>query len=263
MALTAIRTSTVEGVATITLARPDKLNAFTGVMHAELRDALSAAEADEAVRCVVLTGAGRAFSAGQDLSEERIRGADGAVDFGARLERDYNPLVERIYAFPKVTIAALNGPAAGAAANVALACDIVLAARSAYMQQAFAKIALVPDAGGTWSLARIVGAKRALALMLTADQISAAELQQMGLVYKVFDDAVFADEVTAMAKRFAAGPALAYRLIKEAARASEGHDLKTQLALEANLQRKAGASEDAAEGVAAFREKRAPRYKGR
>jgi 2-(1,2-epoxy-1,2-dihydrophenyl)acetyl-CoA isomerase len=263
MAFTAIRTSTVEGVATITLARPDKLNAFTGVMHAELRDALSAAEADEAVRCVVLTGAGRAFSAGQDLSEERIRGADGAVDFGARLERDYNPLVERIYAFPKVTIAALNGPAAGAAANVALACDIVLAARSAYMQQAFAKIALVPDAGGTWSLARIVGAKRALALMLTADQISAAELQQMGLVYKVFDDAVFADEVTAMAKRFAAGPTLAYRLIKEAARASEGNDLKTQLALEANLQRKAGASEDAAEGVAAFREKRAPRYKGR
>jgi 2-(1,2-epoxy-1,2-dihydrophenyl)acetyl-CoA isomerase len=263
MAFTAIHSSTAEGVATITLARPDKLNAFTGVMHAELREALAAAEADDAVRCVVLTGAGRAFSAGQDLSEERIRGADGAVDFGARLERDYNPLVERIYSFPKVTIAALNGPTAGAAANVALACDILLAARSAYMQQAFARIALVPDAGGTWSLARIVGAKRALALMLTADQISAAELQQMGLVYKVFEDAAFADEVTAMAKRFAAGPAMTYRLIKEAARVSEGNDLTTQLALEANLQRKAGASEDAAEGVTAFREKRAPRYKGR
>jgi 2-(1,2-epoxy-1,2-dihydrophenyl)acetyl-CoA isomerase len=146
---------------------------------------------------------------------------------------------------------------------VALACDILLAAHSAYMQQAFARIALVPDAGGTWSLARIVGAKRALALMLTADQISAAELREMGLVYKVFDDAVFAGEVTAMAQRFAAGPAMTYRLIKEAARASEGNDLKTQLALEANLQRKAGASEDAAEGVTAFREKRAPRYKGR
>jgi 2-(1,2-epoxy-1,2-dihydrophenyl)acetyl-CoA isomerase len=263
MAFTAIRTSTVEGVTTIALARPDKLNAFTGVMHAELREALSTAEADDAVRCVVLTGEGRAFSAGQDLSEERIKGADGAVDFGARLERDYNPLVERLYSFPKVTIAALNGPTAGAAANVALACDILLAARSAYMQQAFARIALVPDAGGTWSLARIVGAKRALALMLTADQISAAELQQMGLVYKVFDDAVFAGEVTAMAQRFAAGPAMTYRLIKEAARASEGNDLKAQLALEANLQRKAGASEDAAEGVTAFREKRAPRYKGR
>jgi 2-(1,2-epoxy-1,2-dihydrophenyl)acetyl-CoA isomerase len=262
MAVTATRTTTVDGVMTIMLARPDKLNAFTSVMHAELRDALSAAETDDAVRCVVLTGAGRAFSAGQDLTEERLRGANGAADFGARLERDYNPLVERIYAFPKVTIAALNGPTAGAAANVALACDVLLAARSAYMQQAFAKIALVPDAGGTWSLPRIVGPKRALALMLTADQISAADLQQMGLVYKVFDDAVFVDEVMTMARRFAAGPALTYRLIKEAARASEGNDLKTQLALEANLQRKAGASADAIEGVAAFREKRAPRYKG-
>lgn len=262
MTFTTIRTETAEGVATIRLARPDKLNAFTGVMHAELREALNAAEADDAVRCVVLTGEGRAFSAGQDLSEERMRSADGAVDFGARLERDYNPLVERLYAFPKITIAALNGPTAGAAANVALACDILLAARSAYMQQAFAKIALVPDAGGTWSLPRIVGAKRALALMLTADQISAADLYQMGLVYKVFDDAAFASDVTAMARRLAAGPAMTYRLIKEAARASEGNDLKTQLALEANLQRKAGASADAAEGVAAFREKRAPRYQG-
>src|SRR3954470_19118113 len=118
MAFTAIRTATAEGVTTITLARPDRLNAFTSVMHAELRAALDAAETDPAVRCVVLTGAGRAFSAGQDLSEERPRGPDGAPDFGARLERDYNPLVERLYAYPKVTIAALNGPAAGASANI-------------------------------------------------------------------------------------------------------------------------------------------------
>lgn len=263
MAFTAIRTATTDGVMTITLARPDKLNAFTGVMHAELRAALSAAETDDAVRCVVLTGEGRAFSAGQDLTEDRIRGTDGAADFGARLERDYNPLVERIYAFPKVTVAALNGPAVGAAANIALACDIVVAARSAYLQQAFARIALVPDAGGTWSLPRIVGAKRALALALTADQIPAVDLERMGLVYKVFDDAGFADEVVALARRFASGPALAYRLIKQAMRASEGNDLKTQLALEANLQRKAGASDDASEGVTAFREKRPPRYKGR
>jgi 2-(1,2-epoxy-1,2-dihydrophenyl)acetyl-CoA isomerase len=162
-----------------------------------------------------------------------------------------------------VTIAALNGPTVGASANIALACDILLAARSAYLQEAFAKIALVPDAGGTWSLPRIIGAKRALALMLTADQIPAVELERMGLVYKVFDDAVFRDEVAAYARRFAAGPAMTYRLIKEAARVSETNDLKTQLALEANLQRKAGVSEDAREGVAAFREKRAPRYKGR
>src|SRR5882757_5647775 len=191
MAFTAIRSATSDGVMTIALARPERLNAFTGVMHAELREALTAAETDDAVRCVVFTGEGRAFSAGQDLSEERLRGADGEVDFGARLERDYNPLAERIYTFPKVTIAALNGPTAGAAANVALACDILFAARSAYMQQAFARIALVPDAGGTWSLPRIVGAKRALALMLTADQVPAADLHQMGLVYKVFEDAGF------------------------------------------------------------------------
>ena len=129
MAFTAIRSSTAEGVTTIALSRPDKLNAFTSVMHAELREALDTVEADEAVRCVVLTGEGRAFSAGQDLTEDRVRGPDGSTDFGARLERDYNPPVERIYAFPKVTIAALNGPAVGASANIALACDIVLAAR--------------------------------------------------------------------------------------------------------------------------------------
>jgi 2-(1,2-epoxy-1,2-dihydrophenyl)acetyl-CoA isomerase len=263
MAFTAIRTSSLNGVMTITLSRPDRLNAFTSVMHAELRDALSTAESDEAVRCVVLTGEGRAFSAGQDLTEERVAGPDGKADFGARLERDYNPLVERIYSFPKVTIAALNGAAVGASANIALACDIVLAARSAYLQEIFAKIALVPDAGGTWLLPRIVGAKRALALMLTADRVQAEELHDMGLVYRVFDDAVFTSEVTALARQFAGGPGMTYSLIKQAVRASERNDLKAQLALEANLQRKAGASEDAREGVAAFREKRAPQYKGR
>ena len=263
MAFTAIRTSSLDGVMTITLSRPDRLNAFTSVMHAELRDALSTAESDEAVRCVVLTGEGRAFSAGQDLTEERVAGPDGKADFGARLERDYNPLVERIYAFPKVTIAALNGAAVGASLNIALACDILVAARSAYMQQAFAKIALVPDAGGTWLLPRIVGAKRALALALTGDQVSADELHAIGLVYKVFGDDVFSAEVMTLARRFASGPSLAYRLIKDAMRVSEGNDLKTQLQLEANLQRQAGASEDAREGVTAFREKRAPRYRGR
>ena len=164
-------------------------------MHAELREALDAAETRRggALRGADRGGARVLGRAGPDRGP-RAR-ADGKVDFGARLERDYNPLVERIYAFPKVTIAALNGPTVGASANIALACDILLAARSAYLQEAFARIALVPDAGGTWSLPRIVGAKRALALMLTADQIPADELQRMGLVYKVFDDAAFADEV--------------------------------------------------------------------
>ena len=262
MANTAIRVSEGDGVLTIALARPERLNAFTSAMHAELREALDRAERDD-IRCVVLTGEGRAFSAGQDLTEERVLGLDGEPDFGARLERDYNPLVERLYAFPKVTIAALNGPTVGAAANIALACDILVAARSAYLQQAFAKIALVPDAGGTWLLPRIAGTKRALAMMLTADQIPTEELQRMGLVYKVHDDATFPGEVAALARRFAAGPAMAYRLIKEAARASERNNLKDQLQLEANLQRKAGTSHDASEGVAAFKEKRAPRYLGR
>jgi 2-(1,2-epoxy-1,2-dihydrophenyl)acetyl-CoA isomerase len=260
---TTIRTTAGEGVLTITLSRPDRLNAFTSAMHAELRTALDRAENDEAIRCVVLTGEGRAFSAGQDLTEDRMRGPDGQFDFGGRLEQDYNPLVERLYAFPKVTIAALNGPTVGASANIALACDILIAARSAYLQEAFAKIALVPDAGGTWLLPRIIGAKRALAQMLTADQIPADELHRMGLIYKVYDDAAFPGEVAALAKRFAAGPAATYRLIKEAARVSESNDLKTQLALEANLQRKAGLTEDASEGILAFREKRPPRYKGR
>lgn len=263
MTFTAIRTDLSEGVMTITLSRPERLNAFTSAMHADMREALTIAETDESVRCVVITGAGRAFSAGQDLTEERVMGPDGKPDFGARLRRDYNPLVERIHAFPKVTIAALNGATVGASANIALACDILIAARSAYMQQAFAKIALVPDAGGTWSLPRIVGAKRALALALTADQIPADELEKMGLVYKVYDDEAFGAEVTALARRFASGPSLAYRLIKDAMRVSETNDLQTQLALEASLQRTAGSSEDAREGVTAFREKRPPRYKGR
>jgi 2-(1,2-epoxy-1,2-dihydrophenyl)acetyl-CoA isomerase len=263
MGYATIRYAAASGIATIALARPDKLNAITATMHAELRSALDAAEIDAAVRCLVLTGEGRGFSSGQDLSEDRLIDADGRVDVGGRLERDYNPLVQRLYHFPKVTIAALNGPAVGAAANIALACDIVVAARSAYLQEAFARIALVPDAGGTWFLPRIVGQKRALALMLTADPVPADELQRMGLVYKVFDDTTFSAEVTALAQRLAAGPGATYRLIKDAARASLGNDLPAQLAVERDAQRVAGASHDFHEGVAAFKEKRAAKFEGR
>ena len=263
MGYTTIRHTTEDGVAIVTLARPDKLNAFNAVMHAELRVALDAIEPDDAVRCLVLTGDGRGFSSGQDLTEDRLLGPDGQVDVGGRLDRDYNPLVKRLYAFPKVTIAALNGPAVGAAANIALACDILLAARSAYLQEAFARIALVPDAGGTWFLPRIVGQKHALAMMLTADQVPAEELQRIGLVYRVFDDAAFAHEAMAFAKRIAAGPSATYRLIKEAARASVANDLPAQLDVERDAQRQAGKSRDFAEGVAAFKEKRPPRFEGR
>jgi 2-(1,2-epoxy-1,2-dihydrophenyl)acetyl-CoA isomerase len=257
-----IRYGESDGVATIALARPEKLNAFTAEMHAELRAALDTAEQDDTVRCVMLTGEGRGFSSGQDLTEVRPSGPGGELDVGARLDSDYNPLVKRLYAFPKLTIAALNGPAAGAAANIAMACDILIAARSAYIQEAFARIALVPDAGGTWFLPRIVGHKRALALMLTADQVRADELREMGLVYKVFDDAAFADEAAAFAKRLAAGPGATYRLIKEAARASVDNDLATQLNFERDQQRKAGKTRDFQEGVAAFKEKRPPKFEG-
>ena len=258
-----IRYEARDGVATITLARPDKLNAINADMHADLRAALAAAEADEAVRCLVMTGDGRAFSSGQDLTEERLAGPDGKIDFGGRLDRDYNPLALRLYGYPKPTIAALNGPAVGAAANLALACDMIVAARSAYLQEAFARIALVPDAGGTWFLPRIVGPKLALALMLTADQVPADDLHRMGLVYKVFADSEFVGETMTLARRIAAGPSYTLGLIKQAVRASAGNDLRAQLDLERDLQRKAGASRDFSEGTAAFREKRPPRFEGR
>jgi 2-(1,2-epoxy-1,2-dihydrophenyl)acetyl-CoA isomerase len=258
-----IRFTSAEGVATITLARPDKLNAIVTEMHAEIRSALDTIEKDDAVRCVVFTGEGRAFSSGQDLGEARPIDGTGQMDVGGRLDSDYNPLVRRLYAFPKVTIAAINGPAAGAAANIALACDILLAARSAYIQEAFARIALVPDAGGTWFLPRVAGYKRALAWMLTADQVKADELERAGVVYRVFDDAVFHEEVAKFARRFACGPAATYKLIKEAARESVKNDLSTQLDFERDQQRKAGATHDFREGVAAFLQKRPAQFQGR
>lgn len=263
MTFSTLRLAIDEGVATITLARPDKLNAFNAAMHADLRGALERCEAEDAVGAVVLTGQGRAFSSGQDLTEDLPRGPDGRIDLGPPLARDYNPLVARLTGFPKVTIAALNGPAVGASMNIALCCDIVVAARAAYLQEAFSKIALIPDAGGTWILPRIVGPKRALALMLTADRVPAEEAQRMGLVYRVFDDVSFAEETTCLARKMAQGPGLAVRLTKQALAASLGNDLEAQLALEAELQQRCGFSADFAEGVAAFRAKRPPRFEGR
>ena len=250
-------------VRTLTLNRPAKLNAFTASLHAELRTALSAAIIDDDVKVIVLTGEGRAFSSGQDLTEDLPRDSRGGIDLGPALERDYNPLIKQIVTTPKPTIAALNGPAVGASMNIALACDIVLASRSATLQEAFAKIALIPDAGGTWLLPRLIGPKRALALMLTAEPVPAEEALRMGLVYKLYEDVSFRDDVAAFAAKLALGPALAFRMIREAVLASADNDLDAQLALEAALQRKAGASHDFAEGVAAFLAKRAPLFQGR
>ena len=263
MSFSMIRLTKDGRVATITLARPEKLNALTAGMHAELRGALDRCESDDGVRVVVLTGEGRAFSSGQDLTEELPRDIYGHVDLGGPLTRDYNPLVRRLANCPKVTIAALNGPAVGASMNIALCCDIVIAARSAYLQEAFAMVGLIPDAGGTWLLPRLVGPKRALALMMTGDRISAEEAEQLGLIYKIFDDAVFADEIASLAARLAEGPALAYRLMKRAVAEGLESSFDAQLTVEAELQHKAGLSRDFAEGIAAFREKRAAKFEGR
>lgn len=262
-AFEAVRFTQQDGVATIALSRPEKLNAFTSVMHAELRSALDLCANDETIRTVVLTGTGRAFSSGQDLTETLPTDVEGKLDLGLVLARDYNPLIERLAAFPKVTIAALNGPAVGAAMNIALACDIVVAARSAYLQEAFSKIALVPDAGGTWILPRLIGPKRALALMLTAEPVDAARAEAMGIVFKVFEDDEFSASVEAFAAQLASGPQLAFRLTKQAVAKSLDCDLKTQLALELSMQCEAGKSSDFTEGLAAFRGKRKPLFQGR
>jgi len=256
-----LRVTVAEGVATLTLNRPQKLNAFTAGLHADLRAALDGAAADRAVRVVVLTGEGRAFSSGQDLTEDLPRHPDGRFDLSGPLMRDYNPLIERLIGFEKPVIAALNGPAVGASANIALACDIVLATRSAYIQEAFSKIALVPDAGGTWILPRLVGIKRAVALCLTAEKVSADAAERMGLVFKVFDDAEFAEGVRAFAAGLTQASLHTFALMKTAMHASLDNDLAGQLAIEAEYQQKAADFPDFLEGVAAFLQKRPPKFR--
>ena len=251
------------GIATITLNRPETLNAFNRDIFACLRSGLDEAEADPGIIAVVITGAGRAFSSGQDLLGDLASDADGNPDLGLALEENYNPLARRLIAFPKITVAALNGLAVGAAANLALACDIIVAAQSAYLQLAFARIGLIPDAGGTWLLPRIAGSKRALALALTGDRVTAEDAKSLGIVYRVFPDAEFAAELQMFTAKFVNGPATAYRLIKEAFRQSPDNDFETQLALESQLQQEAGRTSDFREALRGFAEKRPPAFSGR
>jgi 2-(1,2-epoxy-1,2-dihydrophenyl)acetyl-CoA isomerase len=250
------------GVATVTLNRPERLNSFNSAMHLELRDALSRAAADDAVRALVLTGAGRGFCAGQDLNDRAARPDAEPPDLGASIERYYTPLVTSLRELPKPVIAAVNGVAAGAGANIALACDVVVAARSASFIQAFCRLGLVPDAGGTYFLTRFLGAPRALGLALFGEKLPAEQAQAWGLIWKCVDDAELMSTVRQMAEQLASGPTLGYARTKQAIQAADAQQLRAQLELERDLQRELGRSRDYREGVNAFLEKRVPRFSG-
>jgi 2-(1,2-epoxy-1,2-dihydrophenyl)acetyl-CoA isomerase len=248
----------------LTLNRPAALNSFTQAMHAELREALDAAAADPAVRAVLVTGAGRGFCAGQDLNDPAMApGADGKPDIGAVIERSYRPLVQRVQSMPVPVVCAVNGVAAGAGANFAFCCDIVLAARSASFIQAFSKIGLIPDCGGTWLLPRLAGRARALALALTGDKLPAADAQRFGLVWQVVDDAELPAQALALAERLAAQPTRALVETRRVLDAAQRMTMDEALALEARVQGELGRAADFAEGVAAFQQKRAPRFTDR
>jgi 2-(1,2-epoxy-1,2-dihydrophenyl)acetyl-CoA isomerase len=257
MAWTTIGFDCADGVAAITLNRPDKLNSFTPELHRELAAALDEAARDDAVRALLLTGAGRAFCAGQDLS------ALDMAHVGDTIERLYNVLVQRLRALPKPIVCAVNGVAAGAGANLALACDIVLAARSASFIQAFCKIGLVPDTGGTWFLPRLVGSARAGALALLGDPVGAEQAADWGMIWRVVDDAQLMVEARGLARRLASQPTKGLGLIKQALNRSLANDLDSQLAVERDLQVLASRTEDCREGIAAFLAKRPPTFTGR
>lgn len=261
--MTSVLVSVEAGVQTITLNRPEKLNAFNPEMHERLRAALEQAAGKAGIRAVLLTGSGRGFCTGQDLAERDVSPGAPPIDLSVSLGSYYNPLVRRMRALPKPIVCAVNGVAAGAGANVALACDIVIAARSASFVQAFSRLGLVPDAGGTYFLPRLVGTARAMGLALLAEKLTAEEAAQWGLIWKVVDDDRLAADSRALAEKLASGPTKGYGHLKRALYASAGNSLEAQLDLERDLQRELGLSEDYREGVTAFKEKRTPRFNGK
>ena len=250
------------GIARLTLNRPDKLNSFNAAMHTEVRDALGRVVRDGA-RVLVLTGAGRGFCAGQDLADRAVAPGGERVDLGESIERNYKPLILGLRKLPLPVIAAVNGVAAGAGANLALACDLVIAAKSASFVQAFCRLGLVPDSGGTWVLPRLVGTARAMGLAMLGEKLSAEQAAQWGLIWRCVEDAEFSGFVDQLATRLASAPTLGLARTKEAIYSSWSHTLEQQLDHERDWQRELGNSADYAEGVAAFMAKRDPKFLGR
>jgi 2-(1,2-epoxy-1,2-dihydrophenyl)acetyl-CoA isomerase len=248
------------GVLTLTLNRPERLNALNGALIEGLSAGIKRAGTEPECRAVLITGAGRGFCAGADLANRAFAPGDARPDLGAALENGLNPIIRGIRNLPKPVVCAVNGPAAGAGANIALACDIVLAAKSAQFLQAFARIGLIPDAGGTFVLPRLVGDARARALMMLAEPIAAEQAQAIGMIYRAVDDEDLMGEAHTVAERLAAGPTHALGLMKRALAASPTNGLDAQLNLERDLQREAGAGDDYMEGVRAFLDKRPPNF---
>jgi len=251
-----------EGVATLTLNRPKSLNSFTVEMHTEIRTAMQQVTDNADIRCLVLTGAGRGFCAGQDLGDRASSGGGDVPDVGASVEKHYNPLIRSIMNLPKPVICAVNGVAAGAGASIALACDIVIAARSASFIQVFCKIGLIPDSGGTWNLPRAVGLARAKGLAMLGDRLPAETAESWGLIWKCVDDDALPDETQKMARYFATQPTRALGRIKKLLHASASNTLSVQLDLEQKAMQDLGQSDDYREGVSAFLEKRPAQFKG-
>jgi 2-(1,2-epoxy-1,2-dihydrophenyl)acetyl-CoA isomerase len=257
-----IRFESGDGIARITLSRPDRLNSFTTQMHEELRDALARVADDASARVLLLTGEGRGFCAGQDLADRAVAPGETPVDLGASIDNNYRPLVLALRNLALPVVCAVNGVAAGAGANIALACDIVIATRSASFIQAFCRVGLLPDAGGTFVLPRLVGTARAMGLALLGDKLTAEQAEAWGLIWKCVDDDAFASTVDALLAHFAQAPTGGLATIKRALYASAGNTLEQQLTLERDAQRTLGQSADYREGVAAFLAKRPPSFTG-
>ncbi|WP_334167565.1 2-(1,2-epoxy-1,2-dihydrophenyl)acetyl-CoA isomerase PaaG [Achromobacter mucicolens] len=251
------------GVGVITLNRPDRMNSFTEVMHGELSRALDLMEGHAGLRGLVITGAGRGFCAGQDLGERKPAEDGSRRDLSIMLDKCYRPLINRLRALPVPVVCVMNGVAAGAGASLVLACDVVFAVESARFVQAFSKIGLLPDAGGTWFLPRLVGSARAMGAALFGEPVSAAQAESWGLIWRVVPDAALADTIGQVTDTLAAGPTRAYAATKAALHASSGNTLAQQFDLECGLQRELGYTDDYLEGMLAFAEKRPPAFTGK